>query len=224
MNFRIFLLAATLIQVGVAHAAGPSSEPCNQPAALAKVEKAIITDIRKTIATYEAGAGAFSFHFNPVWRNKDAGDVSVYFEKLSADGKTRRAYSAQYSVDAKTCAPKPTKMQALFTDQDSPAGIESASPVPEACNAAAEIPVLHAAIVKDTTYLINQIMPGGKTVNYMYSGVWRVAGAGDMIALFEVDQPGLITMPMMAQYSVDPKTCKPSIKVITAFTWLLTTY
>ena len=138
-----------------------------------------MAEIRKNVETLEKGAGAFSFHFTNIWPHKDASDLAVYFEKTNENGAdiTRRAFAAQYSVDAKTCTPKFRKMQALFIDQENPSGLETASPVPEHCNEASVIPTLHTEIEASMKDLVSHAMDGAQASNFIYQefGAWQAA-------------------------------------------------
>jgi hypothetical protein len=220
---KILLLAIPLflsysaMVFSIAHAAPPEDNPCNKNASLAKIQHAIVGDIRGKMPS---NAGAFSFHFSPVWDNKGASDLTVYFEQVSEVDQSRQGYSAEYNISAQSCTPKFEKMSPLYTEAETPTG----KPPTDPCNEANSVSVLHAAIVKSMQYLGSQIYEGAQIGNFVFSSVERMKGSSDMSVLFEANRPGLLTSPMIAQFDVDPKTCAPQIKVATAFTWLLITY
>lgn len=125
---------------------GPFDDKCNKDAPLEKIEKTVVNEIRREIDAKDKSY-TYGFNFSPVWRGEKHSDMTVYFEKVWDRASKRRGYVAQYSINAKTCAPTLIKFQAMYTDTEDSAGLQTASPTPEPCNDAKVLSTLHAAIV-----------------------------------------------------------------------------
>lgn len=202
---------------------GPFEDKCNRDAALRKIEKSVVDEIRREVDA-EDKSYTYSFQFSPVWRGENRSDMTVYFEKVWDHTRQRRGYVAQYSISKKTCAPRQMKFQALYMDAENPAGLATSSPTPEPCNDPKNLSALHQAIIDSQRDLLSKSGSSDQADNFRFSGTLRTAGASDMIAVFELTRPGLLATPMVAQVAVDPATCHPSVLSATDPTWLLIKY
>lgn len=200
----------------------PSEDACNKPAAAKRLQRAVIAEIRAKMA--EEQAEAFSFKFTNVWRPQyRAPDLAVYFERISQEGK-RQGYTAQYAVDAKSCAPTLKKLQRLVPGTDASPEILDDFRDSETCNYADGQEKIRAATLRAMKWLHSQTMPGSTVGNFSFTSVKRVDGTSDVLAFFEVSRPGLATTPIIAYVQVDAATCEASVPASTSFGWLHTTY
>lgn len=203
-----------------AFAADRQEHPCNQKSKLAKVERAVVADIRARFAE----GNAYSFKFSPILNFQKTSDLAVFFEEVNGKvGEDRRGYTAQYSVHPKTCAVQFLKMQPMYTQQEFTSGA-AAVEQSERCNQQDQVVAMQKAVIDYISYLDKSILPNATIGNFTFSGVERTKNASDMTVFWEANQPGISTTSYIAKVSVDPNTCKPQVQVATAFTWLLITY
>lgn len=223
MKVLALLVLSLFVHAALADEPGPFDDKCNKDAALEKIERAVVNEIRREIDAKDKSY-TYGFNFSPVWRGEKRSDLTVYFEKVWDSASKRRGYVAQYSINQKTCAPTLIKFQAMYTDTEDSAGLQTASPTPEPCNDAKVLSQLHAKIIAFYQELYPKINPGELVDNFTFSGVLRAKGASDMAVFFDRVRPGLLTTPMVGQVSVDLQTCTPRMESSTDSTWLLIKY
>jgi hypothetical protein len=218
---KILLLAA-LLGTSAASAA-PDSSPfenkCTTAPMRAKIQKAIIKDLRAMVEKEQEGYSAYDFHFtHPVRLEADQSfGIAVYFETLGEEQETRRGHVGQFALDPQSCAPTFKKKQLLVGGTDASVDRLSGMMDKEICNYGDGQDAIIKDTVRNAKWMAPQQAPGSTVTSFAFTGVTRVSGTGDVAAIYETSRPGQLSTPILVLSNVDEKTCKPKLRISTSF-------
>lgn len=222
------LLASKPALAAPAIPSNPFENKCSTEEMSRQVQSTIIKDLRARVKAEQAGKSAFTFLFTSPFADPKDHDltIAVYFETVSGmEQETRRAYVSAHTLDPETCAPTFRKMQLLVGGTYASAErLSNPMGEKENCNFADGQETFIKDVLNDAKWLSPQNMPGSMVTNFAITGVSRVEGAADVMAVYEAARPNLLSTPTLVQSTVDPKTCRATMRVSTSFTTTLVRY
>lgn len=208
-----YLLLALLLSP-LAHAEENRFVDCNKKSSAVKIQRAMMRELVNFSKEYSPDRTMHSFRFTPVVRRgEDKLEASVFLESTIGTISATRSEYADFTIDAKTCAPDLRKYGPMMDQHDFHTPFTNAHP----CQGEALV-ALRESVKENLRGFLSETMPGSVTDHFIFSDVTPVRGsAGDLVVVSESLRPGVLGVPVITHYSVDPQTCTAKYVSSTVF-------